>query len=56
MAKALPSAYNRPQQFSLGCRHEQHPQKMLDVALAVVRSLATQAEEPMDGIALTGQE
>jgi hypothetical protein len=56
MAKALPPAYNRPQPFSPGCRHEQHPQKMLDVSLAVVRSLAAQAEEPVDGIALTGRE
>jgi len=56
MAKALPPAYNRPQRFSPGCRHEQHPQKMLDVAIAVILSLVAQAEELVDGTALTGQE
>jgi len=48
MVKALPPAYNRPQRSSPGCRHEQHPQKMLDVALAVARSIAASAEEPRD--------
>ena len=55
MAKALPPDYNRPSSV-LGCGDEQRPQKKLDVALAVVRSLVAQAEEPVDGIARTGPE
>ena len=40
----LPAAY-----------HEQCPQRLFDVALEVVRLLAGQAGEPVEGIALTGQ-
>ncbi|MBN2291946.1 MAG: hypothetical protein JXM70_05940 [Pirellulales bacterium] len=37
-----------------GC-HEQCPRKILDVTMEVVRSLANQAQEPVEHIALTGQ-